>query len=121
MRQAEYVMLVDNAPGDFLRPAPSQPVSITSEGAAAALLALLDVPLMTLNDADVHSQVDSLLAANPFSRPKAVFSLNVLGADDAGMPLPPTDTTAPVAEHSLRAMSIRTPRGSALGRRRELN
>jgi hypothetical protein len=96
--QAEYLILVDNASGDFLRPALSAPLPLTTEGAAAALLALLDAPPMTLNDVDVHAQVDSLLASNPFARPQAVFSLNVLGADDTGVPLPPADTTAPVAE-----------------------
>ena len=105
MRQAEYLILVDNAPGDFLRPAPSEPVPITTEGAAAAALALLDAPPMTLNDVDVHSQVDSLLASNPFARPQAVFSLNVLGADDAGV-----CRSLPRTPHSARGSASFVPR-----------
>lgn len=77
----EYVIFIDNHDGAYLRNEPSQE-AVSMDGISAALAALLDLPPVMLNDAALHSQVDSLLNANPFERPEAVLSLQVFGAQD---------------------------------------
>ena len=52
VRQADYLLLVDNASGDFLRAAPSASAEMTTEGAAAALVSFLEFyAKSTLGDA----------------------------------------------------------------------
>lgn len=79
--EGEFVIFIDNHNGDYFRSEPSQ-TPVSPDGVSATLSALLGVPPVLLNDEGLHSQVDSLLVPNPFTRPDVVMSLEVFGAQD---------------------------------------